>query len=266
MRTLLLAGTAMLALAAQAAADTSHNSGNDSGNDAGLDVETITIIGLKGDARDVAGAAALLPSEVLQLQDYTDINRVLRQVPGVNIQEEDGYGLRPNIGLRGTGLDRSANIVLMEDGILAAPAPYAASAAYYSPYVGRMAGVEIVKGAAGVRYGPRTQGGSVNFLSTPVPDSWSGRLAITAGEEEARRIHAYAGGMSEVSPGMRLGGLVEAYTDSAEGFKTIDFNADRSTGFDLTDFGARLRAEFDGEGVTHAVELRYQTSDETSDD
>lgn len=258
MRSLLLAGTAMLALSAQAAANTA--------NDADLDVETITIIGLKGDARDVAGAATLLPSEVLQVQDYTDINRVLRQVPGVNIQEEDGYGLRPNIGLRGTGLDRSANIVLMEDGILAAPAPYSAAAAYYSPYVGRMAGVEIVKGPAGVRYGPRTQGGSVNFLSTPVPESWSGRLAITAGEEEARRVHAYAGGMTEVSQSVRLGGLVEAYTDSADGFKTIDFNPDQTTGFDLTDFGARLRAEFDGEGVSHAVELRYQTSDETSDE
>ncbi|WP_439634722.1 TonB-dependent receptor family protein [Glycocaulis sp.] len=258
MRTLLLASTAVLALAANAAAENS--------SEADVNVETITIIGLKGDAREVAGSATLLPSEVLQVQDYTDIGRVLRQVPGVNIQEEDGYGLRPNIGLRGTGLDRSANIVLMEDGILAAPAPYSAAAAYYSPYVGRMAGVEIVKGASGVRYGPRTQGGSVNFLSTPVPESWSGRLAITAGEEEARRIHAYAGGMTEVSQGVRLGGLVEAYTDSAEGFKTIDFNAGQSTGFDLTDFGARLRAEFDGAGVTHAVELRYQTSDETSDE
>lgn len=258
MRTLLLASTAVLALATHAAAENTR--------EADLNVETITIIGLKGDARDVTGSATLLPTEILQVQDYTDINRVLRQVPGVNIQEEDGYGLRPNIGLRGTGIDRSANIVLMEDGILAAPAPYAAAAAYYSPYVGRMAGVEIVKGAAGVRYGPRTQGGSINFLSTPVPESWSGRLAITAGEEEARRIHAYAGGMTEMSEGVRLGGLVEAYSDSADGFKTIDFNTDRSTGFDLTDFGARLRAEFDGTGVTHAVELRYQTSDETSDE
>lgn len=258
MRSLLLAGTAVLALSANAFAE------NAAETDTG--VETITIIGLKGDARSVAGSATLLPSEVLQVQDYTDISRVLRQVPGVNIQEEDGYGLRPNIGLRGTGLDRSANVVLMEDGILAAPAPYAAPAAYYSPFVGRMAGVEIVKGAAAVRYGPRTQGGSINFLSTPVPESWSGRLALTAGEENARRIHAYAGGMTEVSPGVRLGGLVEAYTDAADGFKTIDFNTDLTTGFDLTDFGARLRAEFDGSGVTHSVELRYQTSDETSDE
>lgn len=258
MRTLLLASTALLALNTHAFAETA--SGADTG------VETITIIGLKGDARSVAGSATLLPTEVLQVQDYTDIGRVLRQVPGVNIQEEDGYGLRPNIGLRGTGLDRSANIVIMEDGVLAAPAPYAAPAAYYSPFVGRMAGVEIVKGAAAVRYGPRTQGGSVNFLSTPVPESWSGRLAITAGEEGARRIHAYAGGMSEVSPRFRLGGLVEAYTDAADGFKTIDFNPDRNTGFSLTDFGGRLRAGFDAAGVTHSVELRYQTSQETSDE
>lgn len=258
MRTLLLAGTAVLALNTHALAATV--------SEGDADVETITIIGLKGDARRVAGSATLLPSEVLQVQDYADIGRVLRQVPGVNIQEEDGYGLRPNIGLRGTGIDRSANIVIMEDGILAAPAPYAAPAAYYSPFVGRMAGVEIVKGAAAVRYGPRTQGGSVNFLSTPVPESWGGRIAVTAGEEGASRVHTYAGGMEQMSDTVRLGGMVELYSDTADGFKTIDFNADRDTGFDLLDYGGRLRAEIAGSGVNHTIELRYQASEETSNE
>lgn len=263
MKSLLLASAAMTVLGAPALADSA---------DATESVavarfpDIVTVIGLAGDPADVPGSAALISGEELQVQAYSDILRVLRQVPGVYVQEEDGYGLRPNIGLRGTGVDRSDKITLMEDGILMAPAPYAAPAAYYFPNAGRMAGVEIIKGAAGVRYGPRTQGGSINLLSTPVPDELDGRLALTYGEEDQRRIHGWIGGMGDVGTSSRLGGLFEAFYNHADGFKTIENFADRDTGFDVTDFVGKLRFETNAFGAEHAFELKGQVSDELSNE
>ncbi len=63
----------------------------------------------------------ITPEELDQF-GYTDVNRVLRSVPGVSIYEEDGFGLRPNISLQGTSPERSAKITVMEDNVLIAPA------------------------------------------------------------------------------------------------------------------------------------------------
>ena len=61
-------------------------------------------------------------------------------MPGVYSRGEDGFGLRPNIGIRGVSPDRSKKVTLMEDGILFGPAPYSAPAAYFFPLVTRMDG------------------------------------------------------------------------------------------------------------------------------
>ena len=78
-------------------------------------MENIIII---GDPTDVSGSAHVLDKEELSIFKASDMLRMLRSVPGVYIQEEDGFGLRPNIGIRGSGIDRSGKIAIMEDGVL----------------------------------------------------------------------------------------------------------------------------------------------------
>ena len=57
----------------------------------------------------VGGSAHLLTEEQLEAFESDDPHTVLLKVPGVYLRQEDGYGLRPNIGLRGASSDRSKN-------------------------------------------------------------------------------------------------------------------------------------------------------------
>ena len=68
------------------------------------------------------GARAELTKEALEREEHDDLHKVLRSIAGVYLRDEDGYGLRPNIGMRGAAADRSAKVTLMEDGVLIAPA------------------------------------------------------------------------------------------------------------------------------------------------
>ncbi|MBX3494957.1 MAG: TonB-dependent receptor [Parvibaculum sp.] len=218
---------------------------------------------------EVGGGVTFIDKEELEKFSYTDVNRVLRVVPGVQIQEEEGYGLRPNIGIRGSGNDRNNKIVVMEDGVLMAPAPYAAPAAYYFPFTGRMEAIEITKGAAAIKYGPSTVGGAVNMFSTSIPDnadgSLSGTLKVLGGEDNTLRVHGYAGGWMPLSEAWDVGILLETLQDRTDGFKTVDGGGD--TGYRVQDYvgklGFRSKA---GSGLRHAFEFKVQVSDEHSDE
>ena len=127
--------------------------------------------------------------------------RVLRAVPGVYLQEEEGFGLRPNIGIRGSGLDRSARIALLEDGVLIAPAPYSAPSAYYFPTQRRMHSLEVLKGPASVVVGPRTTGGAINMISTPIPETTGGMIDLRVGDYNTNDAHLNFGNRARTFPG-----------------------------------------------------------------
>ena len=84
------------------------------------EIESVTIIGKKADVKELPGSGQIVSNEELLKAMDTDIHKILSAIPGVYFRTEDGYGLRPNISIRGTSIDRSAKITLMEDGILVA--------------------------------------------------------------------------------------------------------------------------------------------------
>jgi len=230
--------------------------------------ETLTGLGVL----DIAGSAHYIGPEVLERFATNDITRVLREVPGVNIQEEDGYGLRPNIGLRGTGIERSSKITLMEDGVLMAPAPYAAPSAYYFPTIGRMDGVEVRTGSSQIKYGPYTTGGAMNLLAARIPVELSLRANATLGPNGQRTLHARAGDSVKIIGGLNFGFVVEGYLDNVDGFKSLrgpggDLVEDYNTGFDKGDLFGRLRLST-GSGATvyQSLTLTAGYTDEISNE
>jgi Fe(3+) dicitrate transport protein len=225
-------------------------------------LERTRMIGDPVDPLGIPGSAFLLNRADLDAQKlaFNNVHDVLRQVPGVTIQDEEGYGLRPNIGLRGAGAERSSKITLMEDGVLIAPAPYSAPAAYYMPNVGRMDGVEVRKGASQIRYGPHTLGGAVNFLSTPIPDRRSWMLDASGGGDRLVKTRARVGDASD-----RMGWLLEGQLLRTDGFKELQGGG--GTGFETRDVLAKLRFDSRESGPGYqALEIKVGFYDQEGDE
>ncbi len=204
----------------------------------------------------IPGSADYLGAKELRRREHSDVHRILRQVPGVNIQEEEGFGLRPNIGMRGTGVERSQKITLLEDGVLIAPAPYSAPAAYYFPTAGRMEAIEVRKGSSAVRQGPFTHGGVLNLVSSAIPSSYGGRVSGAVGGEDTARLHARVGDSRT-----RVGWSLETYQLRSDGFKRLDGGG--STGVDLGDYVGKLRlASGAGARPYQALELKLGRTDQ----
>ena len=227
--------------------------------------EEVKVVGTSDSTTDrLVRPSYQLEAVDLERYEYDDIHREIRQVPGVSLREEDGFGLRPNIGMRGTATERSSKITLMEDGILLAPAPYAAPAAYYFPMTTRMEGIEAFMGPEVLRYGPLTTGGALNLKSRSIPARFSGRADLAFGGFGYRKGHVWTG-HEEWSGNTALGLLVDAAHVRADGFKDLDGGGD--TGFEKTELMLKAGIAFGGDGAPlHRVRLKVGYGEEESDE
>tara|TARA_B110000014_G_scaffold2290_1_gene1723 strand:- start:1288 stop:3741 length:2454 start_codon:yes stop_codon:yes gene_type:complete len=230
-----------------------------------IELDPITVIKnitrLDNDFLRPPGSIDLVSFSDLKRYNDTDINRILSRIPGIYVQEEDGFGLRPNIGMRGTGVERSSKINIMEDGIPISPAPYASPAAYYSPTAGRMHALEARKGSSQIKYGPHSTGGSINYVSTPIPSNSKSNLNLLGGTNNAYTIKANVGKSSK-----SFGYLFEILHDENDGFKKIDFSNNK-TGYSKTDLMAKVRYQSNLMKLfPNAIELKFSSTNELSDE
>ena len=245
----------LVALAAHAGA-----AGDDAGAPAANPppfIEEMTIVGVRDRARYLHGAGQVVDRAELRQFAYADVQRIARMIPGVSVQVEDGYGLRPNISIRGVAGERSGRITLLEDNVMIAPAPYSAPAAYYFPTAGRMHAFEVLKGPSTITQGPYTVGGALNMISTPIPTAWGGNVTATAGGDASRRAHVTYGGTGAKGFGL----LLETHQWFSDGFQNID-RSDRNAGLRVRDY--TLKARYAPPGGRHATMLKLQFADQAS--
>lgn len=215
----------------------------------------IQVIGSEAQELNKPNASHFISKEKLQKHQDTDMNRVVKQVPGVYVREEDGFGLRPNISLRGTNPDRSKKVNFLEDGVLIGPAPYSAPAAYYTPSMFHVENMEVFKGVSTVIYGPNSVGGSINFLT---PSIRSGGFVDGAlGTFDYRKILGRYGFEGEVYSFMLQGAFHET-----TGFKELP--GDKDTGFQQSDFLAKSRVRLRSGDRPQYLDLKVGQSYENS--
>jgi Fe(3+) dicitrate transport protein len=215
--------------------------GQTQAQDALSTLDPMTVLGTREAVFTQTGSAAFVTEEAIRAANSSNVNIVLAKVPGVYAREEDGFGNFPNISLRGADGTRTEKVTVMEDGILAAPAPYAGPAAYYTPRIARMSGVEILKGSSQVRFGPQTTGGVINYLSTGIPEEQTFYAKMTYGSYNTLFGHAYYGDTVETGAG-KFGYLLELHGNRSDGFRDID-GSSSSTGFSL--FEPMLKLSFE---------------------
>ena len=154
----------------------------------------IVVIGKRSNLDTIPGSGMVLDQSVLEESHVFSVNEAMRKVPGIFARDEEGFGLRPNLGIRGLNPTRSAKLLMLEDGILLAYAPYGDNASYYHPPIDRFDRIEVLKGASVNMYGPQTIGGVINYLTPTPPADFEGLVRMTAGNRDYSNAHALVGG------------------------------------------------------------------------
>ncbi|MEM7217434.1 MAG: TonB-dependent receptor [Pseudomonadota bacterium] len=232
--------------------------GAEEGEDAVEIYEEVLVLGSREEARLIPGSGALIDTDQLERFDAVDLHQILAAVPGIYVREEDGFGLRPNIGIRGATSDRSQKITMMEDGVLIGPAPYSAPAAYYVPNAARIHALEVLKGPAAIRHGPHTVGGALNFVTRPLPSERVAEIEASAGNQGFLKF----GGAYGDSVG-QFGYLLDGLHYSSDGFKDQDGGG--PTGFERNDVNLKLGWRSD-DARAQQLTLKLGFADEDADE
>jgi len=154
----------------------------------------VDVIGSHAQLLKTPSSATIIEQEELESSHVLSTNEALRKAPGLVVRDEEGMGMRPNIGVRGLNPTRSTKVLLLEDGIPVTYAPYGANESYYHPIVDRFSRIEVLKGASQIKFGPQTAGGVINYITPNAPENFGGHMSVTTGNRDYLNTKINVGG------------------------------------------------------------------------
>lgn len=169
--------------------------------------------------RSTGSGSQVSRTEIARAQPQST-TEVFRRVPGLNVRQEDGMGLRLNLGVRGLNPSRGRLVLLQEDGVPVVVSPYGEPELYYSTPVERIERLDVVKGPEMVLYGPQTVGGVVNLhtWTPPTHESWS--VEADYGQRSyAKGLARYGNAAGDVRY------VVQVFRKQGDGFRDMPFDA-----------------------------------------
>ncbi|MCH8478405.1 MAG: TonB-dependent receptor [Wenzhouxiangella sp.] len=186
------------------------------------------------------GAVYTITQEDIDEVQPRSTEDLLRRVPGIYIKREEDSAVVTNIGVRGLPAGDYKTLVL-EDGVPVQPGIFVGNARYFNPRVQRMEGVEVLKGASSLRFGPNNIGGVINFLTRTPEDgvALTGRFGSWNTREASVDI-----GASSASAQSRFG--VIATRASSDGWN--------DKGWDMTDIMVKTGTAI---GDNHFVGVKF---------
>lgn len=223
-----------------------------------IDLPRMDIVGSEENARSkIPGTVDVMNQKQLELLQPLSIQDALKTVPGINIRgDEGGLGSIPNIGIRGLNPSRSQKVLLLEDGAPIHPSLFISSASYYSPPVDRMSGIEVLKGASGLQYGPSNIGGVINYLTKAPEEGF--KLSGKAGNYGYQFAQIEAGGKSESNGAIAGINIIKSESDGYQGngFKMYDILFKGGVAIDQNQWLSLKYTHYDNNINTSYVGLR----------
>ncbi|MCS3902864.1 Fe(3+) dicitrate transport protein [Methylohalomonas lacus] len=218
-----------------------------------IDVQEI----LPSEVRFAPGAASILTDEEIDTYRPYTLHDALDFVPGVRTIDDDVYGRRSGIGIRGAPSRRSRKTLLMEDGTPINASTYLDPSAHYTPPMERLERVDVLKGNGMILHGPLNNHGIINFRNKQPTLEPETTIEVGVGNQNANKRHV----MHTRTEGDV--GMVFAYTGfngdgsfDVEEFQYDDFftsfdwdiNSRHSLGASFTYF--RERSDYDESNLT----------------
>jgi Fe(3+) dicitrate transport protein len=143
---------------------------------------------------EIPGSIERIGLQALENARVFNFSEALRKFSGVNVRDEEGFGLRPNIGIRGTNPTRSTKVCCSKTACRSLTLRMAITPRIIIPPVERYESIEVLKGSGQIAYGPQTIAGVVNYITSNPPQKPTFNLKLEGGNRSFFNSGAGFGG------------------------------------------------------------------------